>query len=113
MVRGLLEAGDLRPSNGEPEVEPMDLARRFRDLRIGWGRDRYLGRIDRWLRRLDEAPPGRHESPGRSMELLRLGAKHGQIGTVALDEIPIVNDAEPGAVWHVDAAVRIDAVDRV
>lgn len=45
-IRRLLEAGDLRPPT--PELRghsPAALARRFRSLRIGWGRKRYRTQI--------------------------------------------------------------------
>lgn len=47
VIRRLLEAGDLRPRargrNGGPA--PAALARRFRSLRVGWGRKRYRRQI--------------------------------------------------------------------
>jgi ATP-dependent helicase/nuclease subunit B len=40
-IRRLIESGDLRPSRSNGFHAPADLARRFRRLRIGWGRRRY------------------------------------------------------------------------
>jgi ATP-dependent helicase/nuclease subunit B len=61
-IRRLLEAGDLRPARSQAQVPPAVLARRFRRLRIGWGRKRYRSRIrdaldaaDRIERRRNEA----------------------------------------------------------
>ena len=62
VVRSLLEAGDLRPHADPEGPAPMDLGRRFRELRIGWGRRRYLERIDRRVRSLETMVPGRYES---------------------------------------------------
>ncbi len=65
VIRGLLEAGDLRPPDGPNRPGPMELGRRFRQLRIGWGRARYLRRIDRWLGGLEGMSPSRYESEAR------------------------------------------------
>ena len=46
VIRRLLEAGDLRPQGRCSGPSAGDLARRFRGLRIGWGRDRYLKQLD-------------------------------------------------------------------
>jgi RecB family exonuclease len=59
IIRRLLEGGDLRPADA---VDPARLARRFRALRIGWGRDRYLPAIDRALGRRHRVDPRRYES---------------------------------------------------
>jgi len=40
-IRRLLEAGDLRPPRSRDQHPAAALARRFRSLRIGWGRKRY------------------------------------------------------------------------
>lgn len=63
-LRRLLETGDLVAPRETPERSPW-LARRLRDLRIGWGRARYLDLIDAALARLDaHGPvPRRHQSP--------------------------------------------------
>lgn len=45
-IRRLLEAGDLRPPTRELRGHaPAALARRFRSLRVGWGRKRYRTQI--------------------------------------------------------------------
>ncbi len=49
VVRRLLEAGDLRPPGRGARLHEVPLARRFRALRIGWGRDRYLPALERGL----------------------------------------------------------------
>jgi ATP-dependent helicase/nuclease subunit B len=43
--RRLLEAGDIRPPRSHGSLPAAALARRFRTLRIGWGRRRYRERI--------------------------------------------------------------------
>jgi len=64
-IRRLLEAGDLRPGSGRGEHAPADLARRFRRLRIGWGRKRYRTQIRGALAALDEQTPGPYEDEAR------------------------------------------------
>ncbi len=64
-IRRLLEAGDLRPGSGRGEHAPADLARRFRRLRIGWGRLRYRTQIRGALAALDDMTAGRHEGEAR------------------------------------------------
>jgi CRISPR/Cas system-associated exonuclease Cas4 (RecB family) len=44
-IRRLLEAGDLLAPRGTGRHQPADLARSFRQLRIGWGRRRYRTQI--------------------------------------------------------------------
>ena len=61
-IRRLLEAGDLRPRRTPGAHAPAALARRFRSLRIGWGRRRYREQIRAALEGLDLLQPGRHES---------------------------------------------------
>ncbi|MHB1193571.1 MAG: PD-(D/E)XK nuclease family protein [Longimicrobiales bacterium] len=62
VIRRLLEAGDLRPPRGRTYHAAADLGRRFRSLRIGWGRRRYRAQIRRSLAALNEARPRRRES---------------------------------------------------
>lgn len=62
-IRRLLEAGDLRPPRGAGYHAPGDLARRFRGLRIGWGRRRYRTQIRQAIAALDGARPGPWETP--------------------------------------------------
>lgn len=64
-IRRLLEAGDLRPPRGRRHHAPAALARRFRALRIGWGRLRYRAQILDALAGVDRLMPGRHETEGR------------------------------------------------
>jgi CRISPR/Cas system-associated exonuclease Cas4 (RecB family) len=61
-IRRLLEAGDLRPRRPHEAHVPAALARRFRGLRIGWGRRRYREQIQEALRAVDRLTPGRYES---------------------------------------------------
>lgn len=62
-IRRLLEAGDLRPPGSRvgPPM-PAALARRFRQLRIGWGRKRYRAQIREALDGVERIERGRHES---------------------------------------------------
>ncbi|MDH3270180.1 MAG: PD-(D/E)XK nuclease family protein [Gemmatimonadota bacterium] len=80
-VRRLLEAGDLRPPRSRGTHAPAALARRFRSLRIGWGRQRYrsqireaLSGVDRMERRTRESAEGferRSERARAELESLR------------------------------------------
>ena len=66
IIRRLLESGDLRAPGG---VSAGALARRIRQLRIGWGSDRYLRTIRQALDRLDGPPvPRRKESEDEAAE---------------------------------------------
>ncbi|MCK5412221.1 MAG: PD-(D/E)XK nuclease family protein [Gemmatimonadetes bacterium] len=81
VFRQLLETGDLRPDRGGASGLPgAALARRFRSLRIGWGRERYLPAIDRQLeavrkegaeRETPGKPDGRRDRKLRELEALR------------------------------------------
>ena len=55
-LRRLLETEDLGPPPGYRELDGNALARKLRELRIGWGRDRYLPAVDRALAQLERAP---------------------------------------------------------
>lgn len=61
-IRRLLEAGDLRPPPSRREHTGAALARRFRALRVGWGRSRYRTQIRDALAALDESTPNRYET---------------------------------------------------
>ncbi len=61
-VRRLLEAGDLRPHRKHGAHAPAALARRFRSLRIGWGRQRYRAQIRDALEGVESMVARRHES---------------------------------------------------
>lgn len=63
VIRRLLEAGDLRPRGGNGGPAPAALARRFRSLRVGWGRTRYGSQIREALDGLE-----RLERPQREPE---------------------------------------------
>jgi ATP-dependent helicase/nuclease subunit B len=60
-IRRLLEAGDLRPRARHAPPAAV-LARRFRSLRVGWGRMRYRDQIRGALSGLDRLQPGHRES---------------------------------------------------
>lgn len=64
-IRRLLEAGDLRPPSrgGAHAPAAAALARRFRSLRIGWGRKRYRAQIREAIAAVDRLERNRHESP--------------------------------------------------
>lgn len=61
-IRRLLEAGDLRPPRSKGNHAPAALARRFRSLRVGWGRKRYRAQIREALRGVERMERGRRES---------------------------------------------------
>ncbi len=61
-VRRLLEAGDLRPPRARPQIPAATLARRFRRLRIGWGRKRYRSTLRDALDAVDTLERRRTES---------------------------------------------------
>jgi ATP-dependent helicase/nuclease subunit B len=62
VIRRLLEAGDLRPVRARRHHPAASLARRFRALRIGWGRKRYRTQIRQALAGVDRLVPGKRES---------------------------------------------------
>ena len=61
VIRRLLEAGDLRPPRSRQQHAAAALARRFRSLRIGWGRKRYRSQIRQALAGVDRQGPGRQD----------------------------------------------------
>lgn len=66
-IRRLLEAGDLRPPRSRGRHAPAALARRFRSLRIGWGRKRYRTQIREALTGVDEME-ARTREPAEAFE---------------------------------------------
>ena len=62
LIRRLLEAGDLRPREAQDGPSALDLARRFRFLRIGWGRERYFTQIRSAIDGIEWLRPRRLES---------------------------------------------------
>ena len=52
LFRALVEAGDVSPPPSHDRMAGPRLARELRRLRIGWGRSRYLARVERELRDL-------------------------------------------------------------
>jgi ATP-dependent helicase/nuclease subunit B len=66
-IRRLLEAGDLRPRRQGRHLSAAALARRFRSLRIGWGRLRYRTQIREALAGLDDLRPARRESQAAAL----------------------------------------------
>jgi hypothetical protein len=64
-IRRLLEAGDLRPPRATGDVSAGDLARRFRSLRIGWGRRRYRAQLRDAMAAVETAEPSGREPPER------------------------------------------------
>jgi ATP-dependent helicase/nuclease subunit B len=62
-IRRLLEAGDLRPRAAEHRHHSgAALARRFRSLRIGWGRMRYRAQINEALQNIEVLTRAKHET---------------------------------------------------
>ena len=52
-LRALLEAGDIQPPPPGDRLPGPGLARELRKLRIGWGRERHLARVERAIEGLD------------------------------------------------------------
>ena len=65
VFRALVEAGDVIPPAPHSRIAGPRLARALRRLRIGWGRDRYMRRIDAAVRGLPAMQPGRYEDEER------------------------------------------------
>ena len=65
VFRALVEAGDVSPPAPRDRLTGPGLARALRRLRIGWGRDRYLARIESALRGIPAMKPGRYEDDER------------------------------------------------
>ena len=61
-IRRLLEAGDLQPRRSRRHHSGAALARRFRTLRVGWGRLRYRSQIRDALAAVDQLEPRKHET---------------------------------------------------
>lgn len=70
VIRTLLAAGDLAPNRSRRWIAPARLARRLRDLRIGWGRERYLGRIEGAIGHAEEGVPLWREQPDQTARRL-------------------------------------------
>ena len=62
-IRRLLEAGDLRPPRWKAAPSAAALARRFRSLRIGWGRARYRTQLLGALSGVDHTEQRKWEPP--------------------------------------------------
>ena len=60
-IRRLLEAGDLRPPRSKGVHAAAALARRFRTLRIGWGRKRYRAQLRDALAGVERMEPRKNE----------------------------------------------------
>ena len=81
IFRGLVEAGDVIPPRPRHRMGGPRLARALRRLRIGWGRDRHLGKIERALRDVhsldtrrfedEEQLVGRKERKAETLRALR------------------------------------------
>ncbi len=61
LFRAMVEAGDVVAPRPRHRMGGPRLARALRRLRIGWGRDRHVGKIEQALRDLDLMKPGRYE----------------------------------------------------
>ncbi|MCA9738794.1 MAG: PD-(D/E)XK nuclease family protein [Gemmatimonadetes bacterium] len=90
-IRRLLEAGDLRPP-AEHSPDGMTLSRRFRSLRIGWGRERTAARL-RSRRAVVERVRARADAPDPRQEqaALELDALAALLEPI-LDGIPPLPD---------------------
>ena len=65
VFRALVEAGDVRPPASGERIAGPRLARALRRLRIGWGRERHIGRIESALRGLPAKRSRRYEDDER------------------------------------------------
>ena len=65
VFRALVEAGDVSPPSPHDRISGPRLARALRRRRIGWGRDRYLDRIEAALRAIPIMEPGRYQDDER------------------------------------------------
>jgi CRISPR/Cas system-associated exonuclease Cas4 (RecB family) len=65
VIRRLLEAGDLQPPRSKRHHPSAALARRFRALRIGWGRKRYRSQIREALAGIERQRPGKNDDEER------------------------------------------------
>ena len=65
VVRALVEAGDVSPPAPHDRIAGPRLARALRRRRVGWGRDRYLDRIEAALRGIPRMEPGRYQDDER------------------------------------------------
>ncbi len=64
VIRRLLEAGDLRPgTRSKTSFSSADLARRFRSLRVGWGRLRYRTQVRKALAAAQVQEPRPWDTP--------------------------------------------------
>ena len=61
-LRALLEAGDIQPPPPGDGLPGPGLARALRRLRIGWGRERHLARVERAIEGLDARKRGRFQT---------------------------------------------------
>lgn len=52
-LRALIEAGDIQPPPPRDRLRGPGLARALRRLRIGWGRERHIARVERAIEGLD------------------------------------------------------------
>ena len=65
VFRALVEAGDVSPPAPGDRIAGPRLARTLRRLRIGWGRERYMDRIEAAVRGVPAMQPGRYEDDER------------------------------------------------
>ena len=65
VFRALVEAGDVSPPAPGNRIAGPPLARALRRLRVGWGRERYMGRIESVLRAVPAMESGRYEDDER------------------------------------------------
>jgi ATP-dependent helicase/nuclease subunit B len=60
ILRDLLQSGLLEATAGDHRLTGSAAARRLRELRVGWGRERYLRQLD-WALESVDAPPTEYE----------------------------------------------------
>ncbi|MGD8817803.1 MAG: PD-(D/E)XK nuclease family protein [Acidobacteriota bacterium] len=69
VLRGMLQSGLLKASDGEHELTGSRAAGLLRTLRIGWGRERYLRQVDWAIEGIDRPPDEREQERLSAEEL--------------------------------------------
>jgi len=100
----LIESGDLAipPDDGGADVPAERIGRFLRNARIGWGRDRYLERLEACRLKLeaDIREPSRDgaeaEAPGRAAELRRSVLEAGRLAAALRTLLGLLPAVEPG-----------------
>jgi len=120
VLRGLLQSGLLKASDGEHELTGSRAARLLRTLRIGWGRERYLRQVDWAIQGIDKPPDEREQerlsaeelATRRARKLRELGALRGLLAPL-LDATPATPDRLGADAVQVSPAALAGGVARM